>query len=278
VIEALPQIMAASESNGSLGKVVTLGTPFMNTLSPIRRRAERQGNLLKKIGWGIIWFYAFSLSLEVLLVLSLSGYTQSFILAVLALVILAFVFVLGARRRKGDGVHVEAVSGKSTQPQATLLAIGCPTDEAWQVLHHLPTIDNPLAVRSSLLSYLVSSVQSQIFRLRQVARIRGARSFRDIGIAAKCVAALLDFYAIGGVIMILYFAISLPLGISFEEHFVTEEVLIYFTMPVAAVVFALVLRPLLGAAFYSAFWLPFRWCGQLLQSLASLRRETPAFW
>jgi hypothetical protein len=35
-------------------------------------------------------------------------------------------------------------------------------DEAWQVLHHLGAIDNPPAIRSGALSYLVSSLQSQI--------------------------------------------------------------------------------------------------------------------
>ena len=88
-----------------------------------------------------------------------------------------------------------------------MLAIGSPTDEAWQILHHLRTIDNPLAVRSNLLRYLLSSLQSHISRSAEVARIHGAKSFRDIGTVAKCVAALMDFYAIGAVIIIL----ALPL-------------------------------------------------------------------
>ncbi|MHC2718269.1 lipase family protein [Bradyrhizobium diazoefficiens] len=271
VIEALPQIIAASEPNGSLGKIVTLGTPFMNTLSPIRRRAERQENLLKKIGWGIIWFYAFCLSLAALgLVLSLLDDTQSFIFVALALVILALLVVLRRRRRISDVVHVEAVSGNSAQPQASLLAIGCPTDEAWQVLHHLPTIDNPLAVRYGLLFHLISSVKSQAFRLRQVARIRGARSFRDIGLVAKCVAAFLDFYVIAGIFALFFAVYRSSSGDIAHQHQFRLMAFVVSMSPVFGVILALVLRPFLGAAFYSAFWSPFRWCGQLLQSLASL--------
>src|SRR5262249_14369033 len=41
VLEAFPQITTALPSSAPLGKVVTLGTPFMDTMSPIRERIRR---------------------------------------------------------------------------------------------------------------------------------------------------------------------------------------------------------------------------------------------
>jgi hypothetical protein len=41
VLEALPQITTALPSNAYLGKIVTLGTPFMDTMSPILQRIRR---------------------------------------------------------------------------------------------------------------------------------------------------------------------------------------------------------------------------------------------
>jgi hypothetical protein len=55
VVEALPQITAT----GALGTMVTLGTPFIDTMSPILRRARRQTRIINSISW--IVFTAFPL-------------------------------------------------------------------------------------------------------------------------------------------------------------------------------------------------------------------------
>ena len=65
------------------------------------------------------------------------------------------------------------------------LAVGSKLDEAWQILHHMRNVENPLAVRTNLLSYLFSSARSQISRSVAVARIHGAKSYRDLGSGAK---------------------------------------------------------------------------------------------
>ena len=59
VVEALPQIITAPHSNGSPGTIVTLGTPFMDTMSPITKRGEQVGRILNVVSWigfGIIMF------------------------------------------------------------------------------------------------------------------------------------------------------------------------------------------------------------------------------
>ena len=47
VLEALPEIMAVPNANRSLGKIVTLGTPFMDMMSPIHERVYLQDKVMK---------------------------------------------------------------------------------------------------------------------------------------------------------------------------------------------------------------------------------------
>jgi hypothetical protein len=49
VVEALPQIMVARGSNGLPGKIVTLGTPFIDTMSPLLNSIKRRGTFFKAI-------------------------------------------------------------------------------------------------------------------------------------------------------------------------------------------------------------------------------------
>jgi hypothetical protein len=51
VIEALPQIMAAPKSIGSPIKIVTLGTPFMDTRSQLLERAKRATAMFRGLLW-----------------------------------------------------------------------------------------------------------------------------------------------------------------------------------------------------------------------------------
>src|SRR5215470_3886565 len=50
VLEAMPQIAAALPS-ASLGKIVTLGTPFMDTMSPILQRIGRNRRHVIGLSW-----------------------------------------------------------------------------------------------------------------------------------------------------------------------------------------------------------------------------------
>ena len=60
--------------------------------------------------------------------------------------------------------------------------MGSQMDEAWQILHHMRTMQNPLAVK---FSYLFSSLQSNISLGASVARICGAKSYRDLDLREK---------------------------------------------------------------------------------------------
>jgi hypothetical protein len=62
VVEALPQITPVAGSTGSLGKIVTLGTPFMDTMAPITKRARHIHTFQKALFWlaiiFVIWIVA----------------------------------------------------------------------------------------------------------------------------------------------------------------------------------------------------------------------------
>src|SRR5215831_11248428 len=72
VLEALPQI-TTTHSSASHGKIVTLGTPFMDTMSPILTRVSRNRNYILRISWTVIVLYSFLLAL----VLGRFGYKES---------------------------------------------------------------------------------------------------------------------------------------------------------------------------------------------------------
>src|SRR5581483_8880233 len=262
VIEALPQIMAEPSFSG---KIVTLGTPFMDAFSPIREKTERSDRFLISLGINVlclilvVGFFEF---LPSTLISELTGLSWLFLDSLIDLIwfagLVILVFALG-QAAKLDSFYQPRET--DVQRSETLLALSCPTDEAWQVLHHLPKIDNPIAPRSNLLRFLISSVQSTAFRLREVARLQGARSFRDIGLVAKCVGAFLDLTLIFGILSLIF-----PTYVYLESN----QRYLGFLGLIGAVTTALIFRTLLGPAFYSAFWSPFRWVARQLQSLAGI--------
>jgi hypothetical protein len=264
VVEALPQFTTNKPSNVSSGKIVTLGTPFINTMLSISTRVRRVRVILNAISW--IAFIAF-LPMSALLVLgvvitfgiegsAIDPFGIPYLVATLTGLVLPIV-LLSYRLfwRKNRSVEPTFNEARHMQPQ--FLAVGSRLDEAWQILHHMRSIENPLAVRTNLPRYLFSAARSKISRRVQVARIYGARSFRDLGIAAKC--ALFATY--------LMFA-----------FFIVQSAYMAFTKPIALTVwlirvafwfgFVLFFTRMLGAHFYSAFMSPFRWCSYPLRSIA----------
>src|ERR1700758_1969117 len=60
LIEALPQMMAGVHLGLLDGKLVTLGTPFMDTMSAIRRRREWGSKLLDLLFWTVFAYLLYS--------------------------------------------------------------------------------------------------------------------------------------------------------------------------------------------------------------------------
>jgi hypothetical protein len=61
-----------------------------------------------------------------------------------------------------------------------LLAIGSSKDEAWQLLHHIQNTQNPFAPNKKFFPYLLASITDQFSIRREIARITGARGYRDL--------------------------------------------------------------------------------------------------
>src|SRR5262249_29156484 len=80
VLEALPQITTALPSGACLGKIVTLGTPFMDTMSPILQRIKRKRSF--QSGLSRIALISFILSLVISALIAAIGsfaeWTQEF--------------------------------------------------------------------------------------------------------------------------------------------------------------------------------------------------------
>ena len=157
VVEALPQIITAPDSDESHGKLVTLGAPFMDTISPILKRAKRGANIVN-----LASLTSFSIVMLTLIyfiqtqIEAAKGVAQYFsswlnIITLLATLFIGVLFFVRRRRRTRPNDVFATLKGTSKPP---LLAIGSPTAEAWQILHHMRTISNPLAVSSNLPSYL----------------------------------------------------------------------------------------------------------------------------
>jgi hypothetical protein len=285
VVEALPQ-MAVPKSGGLPGQIVTLGTPFMNTMSLMLKRAERQENLLEMFYWALFWLWAVLVIWIAIFLTSIEIFafypTGTLLWTVLAVsMFVTFVAFLitrrvhrGIARRVHRGIrrlhpgigHAPSSNGDASRgtESPVLLAISSPMDEAWQVLHHLRAIDNPFIVRSSLLSYLASSAHSRILRGEQVAHISGARSFKDMSSIQKYMVALCDLCAIGGMILILAWTTLYFIGTILPVVLLKQG----FAMLVGAFVAALIFGP--TYEFYSAFLSPVRWCVLRAQSLASV--------
>ena len=255
LIEALPHIVTSLDSQQPQARLVTLGTPFLDTTSPILQRIKTRFRLLQFVSWiGFASLLVLTL-LDLRLNLSdptseyslfeiLVGFTAAFLVAIL----------FGRRRylREGRGID----NAGQTRPK--VLAIGSSYDEAWQILYHLRRMENPIAIEQNFFVYLFSSLRSTIAQGRTVARIHGAKSFRDLGIFAKLALVLIYLlgFAAGGIAFLLQ---------SYVPFILTFTVL-------AFLVFLLVLASaaFFGETFFSAFWSPFRWCFRRAGSLTSI--------
>src|SRR5262249_14852412 len=112
--------------------------------------------------------------------------------------------------------QIESVFNTASQMQPKFLAIGSEMDEPWQLLHYMRDAPNPMAVDKGPIRYLASSMKSHISEGHQVARIYGAKSYRDLKLKAKLFLAvthllfflLFLFPALAAILITIYFVIA----------------------------------------------------------------------
>jgi hypothetical protein len=181
VVEALPQFTINKPSNVSSGKIVTLGTPFINATLPISRRLRRLRVILNAISLTVLIVLSPVCLAASLLILSFlwespsnwwdalrvvpifaAGFIGLAALIVLTVRLSKRMFRIRYRMFGRENSSVERSFNDSNQVLPYFLAVGSRLDEAWQILHHIRNVDNPLAVRTNLLNYLFLSARSQI--------------------------------------------------------------------------------------------------------------------
>jgi hypothetical protein len=266
VVEALPQIIAAPSPNKSLGVIVTLGSPFMDTMSPALKRAALARRILDFASWIVILIVVPG---------AIAGYayvSEGFWRYGAMFEALAFfsggVVWFFQTRRIGD-LHGAA------QDQPPFFAMGSLMDEAWQILHHTETMPNPLAVKSNLLRYLFAALRSGVSRAAQRDLIYGAKSYRDLEFRAKLALATMHVCAIFFILVIIVIVAFMGWGVGSEtlseDIYLVSRQFLYFSLAVISGV--LICTKALGESFYSAFLSPFRWCIRRAGSLGLIFPE-----
>ena len=92
----------------------------------------------------------------------------------------------------------------NAQSEISIKSINSSMDEAWQLLSHLRTIKNPIAIQSDILEYIWKSYQNSIRLTSNADNILGGRKFEDIPIRTKY--AIMVIYVIALVsILFTYF-------------------------------------------------------------------------
>jgi hypothetical protein len=277
VVEALPQILVTQMSSGSPSKIVTLGTPFIDTRAPIQKKEKWATALSERLGrWSLdracILLAGCGLACILLVVglfvpalRSLKGDMATNIIAAIAITVFSVLFpilsLILIKSRETQRSHEEGAA--RSQPQ--FLAIGSAMDEAWQILYHMRNIDDPLAEKRSLGSYLFSSVRSRISRGADIEHIiRGTQPFRSLSIAKRWSVAF-------GNVAALFFLIYLPFYIDLGWALGVGVCLLQLVA--IGLSDSLIHRNVHGESDDSASQPPFRWLFRLTGALLSLPNE-----
>jgi hypothetical protein len=283
VAEAIPALMRSDAEFKHIGRIVTLGTPFIDALTPINERSARRQLWVDRLTWAA---YFILLAILCLYVVSapLVGYADdgevklhaffSVFLAIIALLPLK-PWANRRRARKASGARL------STNPTALQrflqntrpLAISSPFDEAWQLLHHVSSAQNPFAVREGLLRHLRTTWRNHIAQAREVARIHGIKSFRDLSPFGKFGCGVASLYL--SIFLLTPFLVMYGYGTQGEPAPRTLlEVLGLVTMLTAVVaLFFLPMSVIFGPTFFSAMWTPLRWAGRILGAVGAVTAE-----
>jgi hypothetical protein len=272
VVEALQQFLREKPPlQEYIGKIVTLGTPFMDSMSPIIKKSRRTQESITRSSWILLGITLFSMLISILaghrspvgpdLVYVI--FMSTFIFLIFGLPLLFF-----SRKLLDKFTLKRAAHDNHSGGQPLFLAMGSCVDEAWQILFHLRNSNNQFAVKSNIIVFLILSLRTDIQLHLIVDRLHGAKTYRDIGWMSKivlsiahCVSVLVfcstlygikDFYKLRGFfspaqLIILY----------------TLPTVIFFSIPFLIV---LLLAKFLGPTFYSAFLSPFRWLRHLAGS------------
>lgn len=162
-----------SPASAAVGRVVTLGTPFIDTVSGIERQRGRTRWRIRAVGF--LCFLLLVLLPVVKMLTTPLGRVEEMLSVSLPVLVIGGL-VLGAKAlyrwlRRARGVRAGPI---------VALAIGSRYDEAWQLLHHLRETPNPLADKRGIRAYLAARIRDYRRRRSDIARIYGATRLQDL--------------------------------------------------------------------------------------------------
>ena len=197
-VAALPELTATKENpTGLSGTMTTLGTPFIDVMSPIAKRLDRRRKFDEYAAWG---FYLIFVALFALALLGFHDDGQSareyfnqnyiWIGLFIGLVVIGLFSLLHSRKRRGWKQYFDGLAAAGGK-RPFMLNLSSSMDEAWQLLHHLRTFESPIAPKSGLLGYILESRREYLRKSVEVERIHGAALFSRQSRAAQTAAVLL---------------------------------------------------------------------------------------
>jgi hypothetical protein len=271
VLDAVPRI--AVPSHMEPGVVVTLGTPFFDAMEPIESRRKRSQTIRRIADWsvgllllGAALFGFYGLYEETRIhgsrLFSSGEGGVGITIAIVPLIALVLKLASSLKRYRSRAKF------KVFEP--VWLAIGSKMDEAWQVLHHLRRLENPLLSQASLMAYLLDYSRSRLARSAAISRIHGARSFRDLTVAGR----------IGYVIVVALGLLWIAVAATIQPHHLvnnqsyTEFAFIGTTFWIALLLWSILV---FGWPFYSSLWSPVRWVVRQGAMLANIPSEIGSY-
>jgi len=208
VAEAFSQSQPTPKSSGMLGKIVTLGTPFVDTMTPVTERAERTRKIVGFVPSAFIITVGIMYFIELLAQSAHFDFLgpQFFFVPIIVFSILLLCLNFCFQRTKQSKFST-SFDNNDAKAQPLFLAIGSKMDEAWQILHHMRNSDNPLAIRANILKYMFLALRYRISTSAKISRIRGAKAWRDVGLFNKAILIIIHFVTVTWFIWLLIFAV-----------------------------------------------------------------------
>jgi hypothetical protein len=230
VAEAVPAILR-SGPRGGRGKVVTLGTPFIDTASVVHRRQvarERRINIATLLALTLFVLLlalplafllhdrfvvydsriaeAFNRGLEVYK--TVTGYNISIYLPAMLCVFYVVIAYALVRRFMEERKHAlqygsrgwltfwEQTTKRGVRPE--ILSINSNRDEAWQILNHLSTLRDPVKPRPGLIGFVRQSRLAYKDQEVQIAKINGRAIFEEMSVFDRTVFAGIYLWSVLG--------------------------------------------------------------------------------
>ncbi|WP_296201990.1 hypothetical protein [uncultured Hyphomicrobium sp.] len=213
VIAEAMYLLRGTPAEKSVRSVVTLGTPFLDVHGPIQRRN------FKRLGWITAAGLLPALALIGLMIeerVRAGHWTDAasaYAIAAAAIAVaFCFVWMIVLPR------IMPHLFGKSADP-VPALGINSRYDEAWQLLHHIRSTPNPLAVKESLPAYVLGRLKAAALLRYEAAKTLVIRQALDRSPSGPAMTWVFRFFYV--LILACILAVPYHFGLSLQSLLLT---------------------------------------------------------